>query len=406
MNNIVPRRVFIFDINGLRGGSSQSLRMLLNHMDSARYEIVLGFGLRGNRTRWAPYPVYETKMAGFDNYDFAPMSWNIRCIYHALRWLAHLPIDFVMALIWLRQIRPDLVHINVGQALAMGLAACSLRIPLLWHIREMVCPNGPGQFQQWIYRTCATRMVAISRAVAARLPACADKITVVPNSVDVSSPHPEEVEHFRRQHGLSPGRLVVLLLGGFQINKGYLFLSEVADRLASEPRVVFMLAGDMEDMPASPLHRLFRWLYRTLRRMPGERELIRSRWQRAVARGQAVFVGHVRSDLAIAAGSLVVCPNLTTEPFGRTVIEAYAQARPVLASAVPAFDEIIDEGDTGWMLPLDADRWASRLRELANDPERARAAGCRGRQKVPAFDGRTHAARIMDLYSETLFAHR
>jgi len=396
------KRVFIFDINGLRGGSAQSLQALLNHIAPSRWEVILGFGRRGNRYRWSPYAVYEANMAGYDNYDFAPMTWNIRSAYGLFRWLVHLPYDFVVSVCWLRRIRPDVVHLNVGQALTMGLAAHVLRLPVLWHVREMVCDNSSGRFQQWVYKTCAAKIVAISRAVVARLPACSQKVAVVPNGVDVASPALEDIDTFRKLHGLSASKFTILLLGGLQISKGYLFLADVADRVAGESGIIFVLAGDTKDVPATGLHRLFRWLYRTMRKTPGEKKLIQRRWRKIVEKGEAVFTGQVQSNIAIAASSIVVCPNLTTEPFGRTVIEAYAQAKPVITANIPAFDEIVEEGVTGWMLPSKTDLWAAKLLELARNHEKVRVAGEFGLQKVRAFNGQAYADRIMSLYSDIL----
>jgi glycosyltransferase involved in cell wall biosynthesis len=167
-------------------------------------------------------------------------------------------------------------------------------------------------------------------------------------------------------------------------------------------RVCFVLAGDPHEVEAGRLHRLLRRTYRAFRRAPGERNHIRARWTEEVAAGRAVFTGHVDGAEAIAACDAVVCPNLVPEPFGRTVAEAQTLGRPVLASCLPAFDELMEDLVSGRLLPLDAEAWARALVELSRDPALVRRLAEGGRVLASHYEAGDYAARMMKCYDEIL----
>ena len=118
------------------------------------------------------------------------------------------------------------------------------------------------------------------------------------------------------------------------------------------------------------------------------------------------LVGHATDmPAALMLADVVVHASTDAEAFGRTVIEAQAMARPVIASDLGAPRETVAEGITGWRTPPgDAAALAAALsRALAmTDSERA-ALGARARAAV--LSGYTTAAMqaaTMATYRELL----
>jgi len=397
-------KVLYFDISGRGGGSNESLRILLAKLDRRRFQPVLCFGNRGSAARWPGERVVEMNVAGFDNYDFFPAGWNLPWIYHLLRFLLEVPFDVVRIWRLLRNERPDLVHVNGGQALTVGVVAHRMGYPVIWHVRELVSDNLFRRFQRAVYRRHADRLLAISRAVAQRLAMTTGRVRVLYNPVERPAPGEPGRTTFRARFGIGERSFVVLLLGNMTWVKGYGFLADVAEQLCDVPDLAFVVAGDCGDVPADRLHRLARRLYRFARRTPGERQAIRARWGALVDEGRAVLPGRVEAFDALVAADLVVCPNLVPEPFGRTVVEAQAAGRPVITSRMPAFDDLIVDGDTGWLLPLDVEEWAAKIRELAANREVAARAGQRGRAAAERFDPDEYANQVMAMYQELLSA--
>ncbi|MEO0317684.1 MAG: hypothetical protein RL404_1361 [Pseudomonadota bacterium] len=97
---------------------------------------------------------------------------------------------------------------------------------------------------------------------------------------------------------------------------------------------------------------------------------------------------------------MVACPRY--EPFGITPLEAMASGCAVVASRTGAFEHIVQEGETGLIVPTgDAPALAAALETLMRDPERAFAMGERGRERVSAhFSIEREAAGIQSVYEQ------
>lgn len=101
--------------------------------------------------------------------------------------------------------------------------------------------------------------------------------------------------------------------------------------------------------------------------------------------GRVRLVGHAE-DMAAALmlADVVVHASTDAEAFGRTVIEAQAMARPVIASDLGGPRETVEEGVTGWRVPPgDAAALAAALTRVLAMPASGRAAiGAAARQAV------------------------
>lgn len=88
------------------------------------------------------------------------------------------------------------------------------------------------------------------------------------------------------------------------------------------------------------------------------------------------------------------------ESFGNVVAEASAVGRPVVVSDIPGFRDVVEDGVTGRMVPLDdSDGWADALVALLRNTDRARAMGHAGSKHIAQI---SDPARVADL---TLVAH-
>jgi glycosyltransferase involved in cell wall biosynthesis len=99
------------------------------------------------------------------------------------------------------------------------------------------------------------------------------------------------------------------------------------------------------------------------------------------------LVGHCEDmPAALLLSDIVVAPAVRPEAFGRTVIEAQAMKRLVVAADHGGAVETIEPGVTGWLVPPgDVDALAARLDALLDLPQAERlAAGARARAAVIA----------------------
>jgi glycosyltransferase involved in cell wall biosynthesis len=83
--------------------------------------------------------------------------------------------------------------------------------------------------------------------------------------------------------------------------------------------------------------------------------------------------------------SLLVFPSEWHEPFGLTIIEAYANGLPVLAARIGAASEMVEPGATGFFFePGCSDGLANAAADLLSDPEAIAVMGRRGQAKYRA----------------------
>ena len=96
-----------------------------------------------------------------------------------------------------------------------------------------------------------------------------------------------------------------------------------------------------------------------------------------------------------AKASVFVLPTIADfSPIA--ICEAMAMELPVIATAVGAIDELVADGDNGFLVPVgDADAFRERLLELAGNPDLRQRMGQRGRAIVErSFDIEKNAERI------------
>ena len=99
--------------------------------------------------------------------------------------------------------------------------------------------------------------------------------------------------------------------------------------------------------------------------------------------GRVSFIGW-REDLpnVMAGWDVFVLPSLD-EGFPIAALEAMAAGLPVIASAVGGLLELVQDGETGWLVPAAAPaELATRLCELICDDQRREAMGIAGRQRA------------------------
>ena len=113
--------------------------------------------------------------------------------------------------------------------------------------------------------------------------------------------------------------------------------------------------------------------------------------------------GHVADmPAALLAADVVVHASTDPEAFGRTVIEAQAMGRVIIASDLGGPRETVADGVTGWLTPPgDAPALAARISAVLAEPPEARAAmGEAARRQVPTTEAMQQAT--LALYRELL----
>ncbi|MCA3339748.1 MAG: glycosyltransferase family 4 protein [Roseomonas sp.] len=217
------------------------------------------------------------------------------------------------------------------------------------------------------------RVIAISHFIAdlirARHGVPEARLRVIPRGVDPRRFDPalvsaERIEKLRTAWGLPDGRLIIMLPARVTRWKGQMVLVEAMARLPGDS--LALLVGDAEERPAF------------------KAELL-ARIESLGLKDRVRLVGHANDmPAALMLADVVIHASTDAEAFGRTVIEAQAMARPVIASDLGAPRETVAEGVTGWRTPPgDAAALAEAISKALAMPTEERAAlGARARAAV------------------------
>lgn len=120
--------------------------------------------------------------------------------------------------------------------------------------------------------------------------------------------------------------------------------------------------------------------------------------------GRVHFLGY-RTDVPHLTRQfdVAVIPSLF-EGFGMVCLEAMAAARPVVASRVSAIPEIIEDGETGLLVPpRDPGALAGAVLRVLANPEQGRRMGARGRGRLEdEFTVDAMVQKTLDFYRSVL----
>ena len=289
----------------------------------------------------------------------------------------------------IRRERVRLVHLNnsVTSNHDWMLAAMLARVPCVTHER------GLNDHYSTMARWCAPRLAAIlciSQAVFDKLiekHVSRDNLRLVPNGLNPATMTPGRgAEETRRAFGIADGHRVIGLIGNIREWKG----QEVVVRalpiiLQQFPHLTCLFVGEASVGDRSYMDRL------------------ESLIQQFGIGENVVFTGYCANVAdALNVMDVSIHASVAPEPFGRVLLEAMAMKKPIVGSSGGAVSEIVKDGVTGYtFLPGDPKELAARVIDLLDQPERSRAFGEAGYQRlVSQFQLTTNVARTMAVYSE------
>jgi glycosyltransferase involved in cell wall biosynthesis len=386
-----PIRVLIVDTAISFGGTLVVARNLLKHLDSNLVDASLvsacsdGF-VSGNFAGNAEVRLLSPGI------DYASLSnWKV-AIHKKLAWkplrrtlelaviifgiLASVPYMVRLAFLCHR-LRTDIIHVNNFTMEALWTARL-IRMPIIYHFHGHVSARLERSARQNFRRV--QRFVSVSNGVtesAVRAGIDPRRIRTIPNFVGEppdTAPPP------------MPEKPAIGIFGRVTQWKGQKqFLMAALQVLPKFPELRALIVGDPSDGAPTYMEEC-----REIARASGFADRIE-------------FTGRV-TDVTryYKQCSIVVHASTSPEPFGMVLIEAMAQARPLIASAFGAASEIITDGTEGFVVnPNDTAALVAKISELLSNPAKAKSMGLAGLERVRAAYGpRDGARRFEHLYSE------
>jgi len=405
-----PARILYIHGDAGIGGAPLSLLFLIQKLDRRRYQpmvLCLRDGSAAQLYRDEGVPTYIGR--AIRTFSHTQLSWYgvLRCLTLASRGALFLPSALATRQI-VRELDPDIVHLNSSTLAPCALGARLVGRPVVWHIREPLHPGYLGVRRRLLKHAVhrwSDRVVAICDNDARQL-FPSPRIRVIYNFVDLRTfDRRLPAEPFRREFGLRRRDRVVAMLGGVARTKGTLELVQAAALLRKQvPHLqVFVVGSTGTDKASGALGVTGRFL-RTVCSRPSYSELVTQTVKRFGLDGTVRFTGVRRDIPRILAGVDLVTFPATVPHFARPVIEAGAMARPVVASDLGGANELVVDGVTGRLVPAgDPAGLAEAIAEILGDSEKARRMGEAGYDQArKAFNADTNAQLTQDVYAELL----
>ncbi|MET4100176.1 starch synthase [Agrococcus sp. UYP10] len=255
----------------------------------------------------------------------------------------------------------------------------------------------------------ADRVIAVSDGMRADIlrsyPALdPERVITIYNGIDLEDWAPNPDADRARELGLDPARPSVVFVGRITRQKGLPHLLRAASALPDDVQLI--LCAGAPDTPE---------ILAEVKALVAELQTTRE---------GVVWIDEVlpRTDLRalLTHATTFVCPSVY-EPLGIVNLEAMACGAPVVGSATGGIPEVIDDGVTGFLVPIDQvqdgtgtptdpDRYvadlADALTRMVADPEAARRMGEAGRERArERFDWGRIADQTREVY-ETVIAER
>lgn len=312
----------------------------------------------------------------------------------------------------------DLVHSHTWYANMAGHLASLLHgIPhvLSAHSLEPLRPwkaeqlGGGYALSSWVEKTsyeAAAGIIAVSHGMRGDIlrsypQVDPDKVHVVHNGIDVGLWVQDRDDDAVSALGIDPQRPSVVFVGRNTRQKGVPYLLRAAAQLSPDVQLVLCLgAADTPELAAETAV-----LIDDLRSKRDSVVLI----ERMLPRHELIQV--------LSHATVFACPSIY-EPLGIVNLEAMACGAAVVASATGGIPEVVQDGVTGALVPLEqmtdgtgtplnpdgfvAD-FAAALNSLLADPVRARSMGAAGRRRAEEkFSWDSIAQSTLDVYGKLL----
>jgi len=311
----------------------------------------------------------------------------------------------------------DVVHCHTWYSHFGGiLAKLNYNIPMVLTVHSLE-PLRPWKREQlghgydcstWLEKTAtemADAVVAVSEGTRTDIlrlfnvdPA---RIRIIYNGIDPEEYYPRKSTDLLEKNGIDPAKPFVLFVGRIARQKGIIHLVNAIKYM--DPGFQVVLCAGAPDTPE-----------------------IAEEMSRAVGEAQSKREGVIWIDKMVTKdvvyqlythAAVFVCPSIY-EPFGIINLEAMACETAVVAAAVGGIKEVVVDGETGYLVPLeqmqtspfepvDPDKFSRDMAEkinrlMADEPLRIKFGEAGRRRAVDKFSWATIAAETKKMYESLL----
>ena len=303
-------------------------------------------------------------------------KWLLKHIYNliAIKQIEHL----------IKQEKVEIVHVNTLWGYVGAVAARRTNTPYVWHMRELLEQQQQQQLRWKKYGEKligdAEALIAISKLVennySGRFPE--DKIHLIYDGVDVD-------KMYRENHPLFKGHTIkVMIAGGVRPAKRQMDVIRAVEILANKGKDIELSVVGADDTEYAATIKEYVKTHNLGNKVTflGETDNVAAYWE--------------KNDISITSSEF--------EAFGRVTAEAMLTGCVVVVSNSGANEEIVTDGETGYVYELGSpESLAAAIERVLADRSRAEECAIAGRESVKLrFSSEKNATQVVELYKTVL----
>jgi glycosyltransferase involved in cell wall biosynthesis len=409
------KRILFIHHGHARGGAFLSLLYLVKSLDRNLFEPIVCnggveqdpkvneiFSKEGFETCNCRLPRFAHTTGG--SYNLAQLKgwWDM------MSWFREYGMAKKRLAMLIGRVRPHVVHLNSVTLAPYAAVPRSMKIPTVVHVRESVIEGVVGFRKRWLrwhLVNHANQVIAICKDNLERLELPEKKGVVIYNPVDFNMfDFRIDSASARKALGIADSAKVVLFGGGSVWEAKGLFEFLEAMSIIKEKEQHLICIMPSFQFPSNPNERMWTikrriaWLLGMFRKLDHRYRFIKTIGLRAnILNSEFVY----DIEQWVAASDVVCVPHVQPH-FSRTVMEAGAMKKPVVAFEIGGVKEVVHDGETGLMVKQgDVPALAAAVLKLLNDKVLANRLGAGGYcQAVKTFDAVKNAAKIADVYEK------
>jgi glycosyltransferase involved in cell wall biosynthesis len=409
------KRILYIHHGGTQGGAPLSLLSLLNYLDRSSYEPIVCssendvevlnfFDKSGYKTCTCRLKRFAHTTGGSYNL-LKPSGW---C--QLLNWYLDYPAGKLRLKELLQNMQPDIVHFNSLTLAPYAQVSAKMGLPSIVHVRESVLKGTFGFRRRWLthhLNRYTDQVIAVCFDNLERLQLIVGKGQVIYNPIDFKKFDATiDKQKMRSALGITIDAKIALFGGGSVPNAKGLkeFITAMGRVRKQEPCTVCLMPSFIQ--PLSPYNRVW-----TLKRRVGWLLGIykkQDRMYKLIEQG-GLLECIVKSEFTnkieywIAASDVVCAPHILPH-FSRTVIEAGAMKKPVVAFQIGGINEVVTHLGNGLLVEIgDVAGLAAAIEELFSNQNLCKRLGENGwHQAQRLFAAENIAKQISAVYEEML----
>jgi len=290
---------------------------------------------------------------------------------------------WLKALLVLKRINPDIVHVQTTTMSIIGvLAKKLLRKPYV------VWGRGSDIYTPWLFKNRISRLVlknadaviALTEDMKKEMQKTCDKdIYVIPNGVDFEKFWNLSKKDIRRKLGITNEQRIVISVGSLRPVKGIKYLIQAMSVLRQKnTKANLMLVGDGE-----------------------ERQNLEELVEELNLGDYITFAGEVPNEKIpeyMVASDVFALPSLS-EGFGIVNLEAMASGLPAVVSNVSGLPEIIKDGENGFLVePRNPLEIAKKIQLLLEDNKLRERISRNNKEKAKSYNWESVVEKLEKVY--------